>query len=254
VGYRNFLGPLTKWAREVSTFVYHPKDDEEETLEAAKEKAVAAGIGIGIYTALKLQPSYNNVSVVPYTFTPGHAITQYDPYNPSTGDFFPKNQPMKFDRNLGTCCVDPPDVKFLSNSQPSTTWVEKPSCIPCAPITSSGHLSPEAIMCLTADFFSQLQPEDGTAGPTGAGYTCLSTTVDTVWPAFNVTYELKPNAEALSEPTRCYFSDGSVLESSGLAGTIAQGVSKAADTRLSRSHTAASHPRPSPNSSSRLSP
>ena len=237
VGYRNFLGPLTKWAREVSTFVYHPKDDEEETVEAAKEKAEAAGMGIGIYTALKLQPSYNNVSVVPYTFTPGHAITQYDPYNPSTGDFFPKNQPMKFDRNLGTCCVDPSDVKFLSNSQPSSTWVEKPSCSPCAPITSSGHLSPEAIMCLTADFTTQRQPEDST-GLLGAAQDCVSASgcvLAPFPPAFNVTYEFKPNAlpsDTFSEPTRCYFSDGGVLESTGLAGTIAQGVSKAATALL----------------------
>mmetsp|Transcript_45562 Transcript_45562/g.151036 ORF Transcript_45562/g.151036 Transcript_45562/m.151036 type:complete len:210 (-) Transcript_45562:516-1145(-) len=193
-------------------------------------------MGMGIYKALQLQPNYN-VSLVPYTFTPGHAITQYDPYNPSTGGFFPKNQPMTFDRNLGTCCVDRPDVKFVSNSQPSSTWVEKPSCFPCAPITSSEHLSPEAIMCLTADFFTQFQPEDF-SGLTGAALDCLSASgcaLAPLPPAANVTYELKTNAlsppDALSGPTRCYFSDGGVLESTGLAGTIAQGVSKAANAK-----------------------
>ena len=245
MGYRNFLGPLTKWAHEVSTFVYHPKDDEEETVEAAKEKAEAAGMGIGIYTALKLQPSYNNVSVVPYTFTPGHAITQYDPYNPSTGDFFPKNQPMKFDRNLGTCCVDRPDVKFVSNSQPSSTWVEKPSCSPCAPITSSGHLSPEAIMSLTADFFTQNQREDLPSGLCGSLWTCVSS----LGRAADITYEFKPMPTnfvgPLSEPTRCYFSDGGVLESTGLAGTIAQGVSKAATALLPLSLAPTRHRLPS---------
>ena len=230
VGYRNFVGPLIKWAREVSASVYHATDDE-------KKEAEAAGMGFGISTALQLQPNYNNVSVVPYTFTPGHAITQYDPKNVSDPSK-PDNQPMTFDRNLGTCCVDPPDVKFVSNSQPSSTWVEKPSCIPCAPITSSGHLSPEAIMSLTADFFTQGQPEDATrAGPTGAAKDCLTATVT---PAADVTYEFKTNAlsppDALSGPTRCYFSDGGVLESTGLAGTIAQGVSKAVNALLSRSH------------------
>mmetsp|Transcript_45561 Transcript_45561/g.151025 ORF Transcript_45561/g.151025 Transcript_45561/m.151025 type:complete len:204 (-) Transcript_45561:516-1127(-) len=187
-------------------------------------------MGMGIYKALQLQPNYN-VSLVPYTFTPGHAITQYDPYNPSTGGFFPKNQPMTFDRNLGTCCVDRPDVKFVSNSQPSSTWVEKPSCFPCAPITSSEHLSPEAIMSLTADFVTQFQPEDAPSGLFGSLFTCISP----LYPAFNVTYEFKPMPTnfvgPLSEPTRCFFSDGGVLESTGLAGTIAQGVSKAANAK-----------------------
>mmetsp|Transcript_13147 Transcript_13147/g.42529 ORF Transcript_13147/g.42529 Transcript_13147/m.42529 type:complete len:801 (-) Transcript_13147:203-2605(-) len=226
VGYRNFLGPLACWAREVSTFVYHPEDDEEETVEEAKKNAERKGMGIGVYKALQLQPNYHNVSVVPYTFTPGMAITQYDPKNVS--DPSKDNGPMTFDRNLGTCCVDPPNVKFLSNSQPSSTWVEKPSCIPCAPITSSGHLSPEAIMSLTADFVTQFQPEDAPSGLIGSLFTCISP----LYPAADITYEFKPMPTdfvgPLSEPTRCFFSDGGVLESTGLAGTIAQGVSKAA--------------------------
>ncbi|EOD19538.1 hypothetical protein EMIHUDRAFT_464034 [Emiliania huxleyi CCMP1516] len=236
VGYRNFLGPLACWAREVSTFVYHPKDDEEETVEEAKKNAERKGMGIGIYKALQLQPNYHNVSVVPYTFTPGMAITQYDPKNVS--DPSKDNGPMTFDRNLGTCCVDPPNVKFLSNSQPSSTWVEKPSCIPCAPITSSGHLSPEAIMSLTADFVTQFQPEDAPSGLVGSLFTCISP----LYPAADITYEFKPMPTdfvgPLSEPTRCFFSDGGVLESTGLAGTIAQGVSKAASAlpAVSRSH------------------
>ena len=71
VGYRNFLGPLACWAREVSTFVYHPKDDEEEKEEEAEKKAERKGMGIGIYKALQLQPNYHNVSVVPSPLRPG---------------------------------------------------------------------------------------------------------------------------------------------------------------------------------------